>query len=69
MQGPLGHRLRLLRAERGLTLREVKELTGLDQWTITKIEHGKAHPRGITLGKLAKAYRVPLEDLLEPVPA
>ncbi len=69
MQGPIGHRLRLLRAERGLSLREAARRAGVVKETISLIERGQSHPYDVTVAKLAKAYDVPLEDLLkEPVP-
>jgi transcriptional regulator with XRE-family HTH domain len=69
MQTSLGHRLRVLRAERGLTLREAASETGVAKETISDIERGIRHPHDVTLSKLARGYGVPVEDLLpEPVP-
>jgi|SRR5215217_2241940 len=65
MQTSLAKRLRVLRAERGLTLRQVEERAGIRAATLMAIEHGRAQPRDVTLGKLAKAYDVPVEELLE----
>jgi transcriptional regulator with XRE-family HTH domain len=62
-------RLRVLRAERGLTVRQVAEASGVAKETISQIERGERHPYDRTLAKLAKAYDVPVEELLEePVP-
>jgi len=55
----------VLRAERGLTLRGAEELTGVDKDTLSKIERGLRHPYDVTLSKLARGYKVPVEDLLE----
>jgi putative transcriptional regulator len=64
----LSTRLRVLRAERGLTVRQVAELSGLTKETVNQIETGRRHPYDRTLAKLARAYGVPLEELLaEPV--
>src|SRR5215217_417714 len=69
MQSTLARKLRVLRAERGLTLREAEELTGVDKDTLSKIERGLRRPYDVTLSKLAKGYGVPVEELLEePVP-
>jgi transcriptional regulator with XRE-family HTH domain len=69
MQDTLARKLRVLRAERGLTLREAEQLTGVDKDTLSKIERGLRHPYDVTLSKLARGYEVPVEDLLEePVP-
>jgi transcriptional regulator with XRE-family HTH domain len=65
MQYTLARKLRVLRAERGLTLREAEELTGVDKDTLSKIERGLRRPYDVTLSKLAKGYGVPVEELLE----
>jgi transcriptional regulator with XRE-family HTH domain len=69
MQGSLAHKVRVLRAERGLTLREAASLTGVAKETISDIERGLRHPHDPTLAKIARGYGVPVEELLEePVP-
>jgi transcriptional regulator with XRE-family HTH domain len=69
MHGSLPTKLRVLRAERGLTLRDAERLTGVDKDTLSKIERGRRDPQDITLAKIAKGYGVPVEELLEePVP-
>src|SRR5215211_1934025 len=65
VQGSLAHRLRVLRAELGLTLREAASLTGVAKETISDIERALRHPHTPTLAKIAKGYGVPVEDLLE----
>jgi transcriptional regulator with XRE-family HTH domain len=65
MQESLGHKLRLMRAERGLSLREAARQAGVVKETISDIERGHTHPYDVTLAKLAKVYDVPLEELLE----
>jgi transcriptional regulator with XRE-family HTH domain len=65
MYGSLATRLRVLRAERGLTIRQVAEKSGVDKVTISRIERGERHPYDTTLAKLARAYGVPVEELLE----
>jgi transcriptional regulator with XRE-family HTH domain len=65
MQESLGHRLRVMRAERGLSLREAARRAGVVKETISDIERGHTHPYDVTLAKLAKVYDVPLEELLE----
>ena len=69
MQGSLATKLRVLRAERGLTLRQAAERVRVRPATLSDIEHGHSQPHDVTLAKIAKAYGVPLADLLEePVP-
>src|SRR5919112_2825291 len=69
MPGSLSTKLRVLRVERGLTLRDAEQLTGVDKDTLSKIERGRRHPHDVTLAKIADGYGVPVEELLvEPVP-
>lgn len=65
MRTSLAKRLRVLRAERGLTLRQAAELAGVRAGTLSGIERGTSHARDVTLSKLAKVYDVPVADLLE----
>lgn len=60
----LSAKLRVLRAERQLTLREVEEATGVDKNTLSCLERGVRKPQTLTIGKLATGYGVPVEDLL-----
>ena len=64
-QAMLARKLRVLRAERGLSLRKASELTGVDIHTISDTEKGKHMPWDHTLAKLAKGYGVPIDDLLD----
>src|SRR5215207_910833 len=61
----LDMKLRVLRAERQLSLREASERTGVDKVSLSRFERGLAHPQDRTLGKIAKGYGVPVEELLE----
>src|SRR5215212_6003025 len=63
-QGLLPRKLRMLRADLGLTLREVTERTGVAKETLSDIERGLRHPHDATLAKLARGYNISLEDLL-----
>src|SRR5215203_1029626 len=65
MHGSLATKLRVLRAERGLTVRQVAELSGVAKETISQIERGERHPYDRTLAKLAHAYGVPVGELIE----
>jgi transcriptional regulator with XRE-family HTH domain len=66
MYSTLATKLRVLRAERGLTVREVAERSGVAKETISQAERGERRPYDRTLAKLAKAYGVPVEELLGP---
>jgi transcriptional regulator with XRE-family HTH domain len=71
----LGDRLAELRKERGLTLRELREL--LEQQTgepasisyLSELERSQAVPSIETVTRLAHAYGLSLQDLLAPVDA
>ncbi len=65
MQTSLGKRLRLLRAERGLTLRSAADLCGVTKETLSALERGVREPHDPTLAKIAKGYGVPVAELLE----
>ncbi len=65
MQGSLPTRLRVLRAERGLTLREAAAMTDVRPGTLSELERGVRHPHDVTLARIAKGYGVPVEELLE----
>jgi transcriptional regulator with XRE-family HTH domain len=65
MQGSLARKLRVLRAERGLTLRQAAEQAGVRPGTLSELERGLHRPHDITLSRVAKGYGVPVEDLLE----
>jgi len=69
MQESLALRLRVLRAQRRATLRDVEAATGVAKETLSELERGRRRPKDITLAKLADYYGVPLEELIEePVP-
>lgn len=59
------NKLAFWRAKRGLTVRELAEKSGLTQAAITRIETGKTKPYLSTLGKLANALEIELEELTE----
>jgi transcriptional regulator with XRE-family HTH domain len=59
-----GKRLRKLREERGLSLAELGELTGVGKIPIARFEWGTFEPRLNTLRKLARALEVTLDELV-----
>src|SRR5215212_3900170 len=61
----LDMKLRVLRAERQLSLREASARTGVDKVSLSRFERGLVHPQDRTLAKIAKGYDVPVEELLE----
>ena len=65
MPGPIAVKLRLLREERGLTYKEAAELANVSHWTLIYLESGKRAPYMPTVTKIARAYGVTIEELVE----
>ncbi len=62
----LAERLRALRAEKGLSLQELAERSGISRATLSRIENGEVSPTAETLGALASAYAMTISRLLAP---
>lgn len=60
----VGPRLRQLRAQRGITLADLAEATGISKSTLSRLENGQRKASLELLLPLASAYRVPLDDLV-----
>jgi transcriptional regulator with XRE-family HTH domain len=60
----VGPRLRAIRRQRNVTLGDVAELTGLSVSTLSRIESGLRRPTLEVLLPLARAYRIPLDELV-----
>jgi transcriptional regulator with XRE-family HTH domain len=60
----VGARLRQIRTQRGATLVELSERTGISKSTLSRLENGQRRPSLELLLPLAQAYRVPLDDLV-----
>jgi transcriptional regulator with XRE-family HTH domain len=60
----VGPRLRKVREQRGLTLSEMAERTGISKSTLSRLENGQRKPSLELLLPLAQVYRVPLDDLV-----
>jgi DNA-binding XRE family transcriptional regulator len=65
MRGPIALKLRALRQERGLTPKEAAELAGVSHFTLIYLETGKRVPYMPTVTKIARAYGVTIEELVE----
>ena len=65
MPGPIAVKLRVLREQRGLTHKEAAKLADVSDWTLYCLETGKRAPYMPTVTKIARAYGVPLDELLE----
>ncbi|MFE7119714.1 helix-turn-helix domain-containing protein [Streptomyces sp. NPDC057654] len=64
----VGPRLRVLRKSRGTTLAQLGERTGISLSTLSRLESGRREPTLKLLLPLAKAYGVPLDDLVGAPP-
>jgi XRE family transcriptional regulator, fatty acid utilization regulator len=64
----LGRRVRHLRRETGLTLDELGARIGVAASVLSRVENGRREPRLGMLNDLAKAFGVPVSELLSTVP-
>lgn len=60
----VGHRLRALRHDRGITLSDLAAETGLTPSTLSRLENSLRRPTLEQLLPLARAYDVPLDELV-----
>src|SRR3954462_6023626 len=60
----VGPRLRALRRQAGMTLTALSESTGISVSTLSRLESGQRRATLELLLPLARAYRVPLDELV-----
>src|SRR6478609_266045 len=60
----VGPRLRAIRVERGATLTELSETTGISVSTLSRLESGQRKPTLELLLPLARAYQVAIDELV-----
>jgi len=60
----LGGKLRLIRKNKGLTLSEIAEETGISSSYLSEIERGNVKPSISTIKKIAKVLGVPVETIM-----
>ena len=63
----LGQRLRFIRKENQLTLKELSQLSELSVPYLSDIERGVVNPSIETLRKVAKAYNISVKDIISDV--
>ena len=63
MSEPLGPELRRMREERGLTVEELAEKSGISASTIRAAERGTREVRGDTVAKLAKPLGLAFDEV------
>lgn len=61
----VGPRLRSLRQDRGATLAELAQATGISVSTLSRLESGQRRPTLELLLPLARAHQVPLDELVD----
>ncbi|WP_137723273.1 helix-turn-helix domain-containing protein [Prescottella subtropica] len=66
--GAVGPRLRALRQQRGVTLADLSADTGISVSTLSRLESGQRKPNLELLLPLARAYGVPLDELVGAPP-
>lgn len=60
-----GNKIAFYRVERGLSLRELSMLSGVDPGTINRLENGLSTPRAKTVKALCNALNVPISELFD----
>lgn len=68
METCLKNRLRLWRAQAGLTLEEVSDLTGVSPAMLSLVERGQRQLAPMTRVRVARCLGVPIRDLFEVEP-
>jgi DNA-binding Xre family transcriptional regulator len=59
------NKLDLAMAANCISYEKLSKITGVSQVTIARMKNGSQNPRPITVGKIAKALNVKVEDLIE----
>ena len=60
----VGPRLKRVRTERGVTLTDLAEVTGISKSTLSRLESGQRRPSLELLLPIAQAHQVPLDELV-----
>lgn len=60
----VGHRLKRVRTQRGVTLAALAEATGISTSTLSRLESGQRRPSLELLLPIALAHQVPLDELI-----
>ncbi len=59
------NKLELAMGNACITSEKLSEATGIGACTLTRIKNGSQNPKPATVGKIAKALNVKVEDLVE----
>src|SRR5579875_2123730 len=63
----LALRLKTLRTERGYSLQDLADRSGLSRATLSRIENNEVSPTAETLGALATAFGITISRILAPI--
>jgi transcriptional regulator with XRE-family HTH domain len=61
----LGNNLKIIRTAKNITQSELAELVNVDKSFVSNIENGKNNPTLSTIASLAKALKVPVDELFK----
>jgi transcriptional regulator with XRE-family HTH domain len=61
----LSYKLKIERARAGMTLDDLARISKIGRQTISRIENGSTIPRISTLGRIAKALDIDVEEFIE----
>lgn len=61
----LGSRIKAVRESRGLSIRDLAELAGINKSQIVRIESGQSDPHYTTLLRIARALEVSVGDVAD----
>lgn len=61
----LAQKIKALRSRKGFSQEELSEITGLSLRTIQRIENGETEPRGDSLRRLAAAFEVTSDEIVD----
>lgn len=65
MSGPLTNRIRVLRAERGMSQSDLAAAIDVSRKTISTVEVGRFVPSTVIALKIARYFGVPVEDVFD----
>lgn len=57
------NRIQFIREEKGLTLRKIGKISGVNHTTISRIENGFTNPSQITMVKISKALKMEVNEV------
>ena len=61
----LGQNLKNIRTKKGISQGDISRKLNMDRGYISSVENGKKNPTLLTLGKIAGALNVGIEDLIK----